>query len=291
MMYKKTNLPPFHIPLFKRSCVNLVLTFVLMLLCVSCGDEGLIDPHGETKIPAPILTGTLPAIDFPTDTGSAWTYVNTDTDQEYTLRIGGTRDISGTTHRQMTISELTPVDPDEFIFQTVDHLSANAYYFRIETEFFAGFPFPILSTYFTKTAQALTESAFDVILPLNNPIFHQKHFPPRKLWDFPLEVGKEWVVFEKDIGIPVYATRYVAGKDVEITVPAGSFDTFIVYEEVEYSENEDATIRLISPPAVYWIAPSVGVVKYRFSRYRATETFQTQTFELKSFHLPGPHTN
>lgn len=267
------------------------LTFVLMLLFVGCGEEGLIEPHGETKIPAPISTGTLQAIDFPTDTGSSWTYVNVDTEQEVTLRIRGTRDISGTTHRQMTISELTPTLPDDFPFESIDHLSANAYYFRLDTEFFDGFPLPILATYFTKTPQALTESAFDVILPLDNPLFHQKHFQARKLWDFPLEVGKEWVVFEKDIGIPVSATRFVAEKDVQITVPAGSFDTFVVYEEVVYSESEDSTIRLISPPAVYWVAPSVGVVKYRFSRYRATDTFQTQTFELTRLHLPGPFTD
>lgn len=267
------------------------LTFVLMLLCVSCGEEGLIEPHGETKIPPQITTGTLQAIDFPTDTGSSWTYINVDTEQEVTLRIGGTRDISGTTHRQMTISELKPTPPDVFPFESIDHLSSNAYYFRLDTEFFDGFPFPVLATYFTKTPQALTESAFDVILPLDNPLFHQKHFPARKLWDFPLEVGKQWVVFEKDIGIPVSATRFVAEKDVQITVPAGSFNTFIVYEEVVYSESEDSTIRLISPPAVYWVAPSVGVVKYRFSRYRATDTFQTQTFELTRLHLPGPFTD
>ncbi len=306
-MYKKTKickegkkdgrippsiLPAFHIPLFKRKCVNLVLTLVLMLLFLSCGEEGLIEPHGETKIPAPMITtGTLQAIDFPTDTGSSWTYVNVDTEQEVTLRIEGTRDISGTTHRQMTISELTPATPDDFPFESIDHLSANAYYFRLDTEFFDGFPFPILATYFTKTPQALTESAFDVILPLDNPLFHQKHFPARTLWDFPLEVGKQWIVFEKNIGIPVSATRFVTEKDVQITVPAGSFNTFVVYEEVVYSESEDSTIRLISPPAVYWVAPSVGVIKYRFSRYRATDTFQTQTFELIRHHLPGPFTD
>lgn len=277
--------------IMKKLRIFSYLTFLIILMVLSCGDEGLIDPHGETKIPSPNFSDTFQAIDFPTDTGSAWTYVNVDTEQEFTVRVGGTRDISGTTHRQMTISELTPAAPDEFNLEAIDHLSANAYYFRLDNEFFEGFPFPILATYFTKTPQTLTESAFDIFLPIDNPLFHQKHFPPRKLWDFPLEVGKEWVVFEKDIGIPVYASRFVAEKDVQITVPAGSFDTYLIYEEVEYSESEDSTIRLISPPAVYWVAPSIGVVKYRFSRYRATDTFQTQTFELTRVHLPGPHTD
>lgn len=262
----------------------------LLLLC-SCGDEGLIDPHGETNLPSPDTAGKFNAIDFPTDTGSSWTYINVDTNQEFTLRVRGTRDISGTTHRQMTISELSPVEPDEFNLDTIDHLASNAYYFRIDTEFFDGFAFPILATYINKTPQALMESAFDIFLPLDNPVFHQKHFPPRRLWDFPLEVGKEWVVFEKNIGDPVTATRFVGDKDVVITVPAGTFSTYVVYEEVVYGDIEDPSIRVISPPAVYWVAQDVGVVKYRYSRYRATDALQTQTFELKSVHLPGPFTN
>ena len=266
------------------------IVLFLLLLC-SCGDEGLIDPHGETKLPPPDTTGTLRAIDFPTDTGSAWTYINVDTEQEFTLRVRGTRDISGTTHRQMAISEISLVEPEEDNFFIFDHLAANAYYFRLfETDFYPGTP-PILATYFTKTPQALVESAYDAFLSAQNPVFHQKHFPPRRLWDFPLEVGKEWVVFEKTAGIPVSATRFVAEKDVQVTVPAGSYNTYVVYEEVVYGVSDDPSIRLISPPAVYWIAPSVGVVQYRFSRYRATDTFQTQTFALKSVHLPGPFTD
>ena len=274
-----------------RFSVSRYITLVLLLLLVSCGEEGLIDPHGKTKLPPPDTTGKFNAIDFPTDTGSAWTYINVDTKQEHTLRVGGTRDISGTTHRQMTISEIRPVEPDEFNLLAVDHLAANAYYFRIDTDFYGGFPFPILATYINKTPQALVESAFDVFLPIGNPVFHQKHFPPRRLWDFPLEVGKEWVVFEKTAGIPVSATRFVAQKDVLVTVPAGTYSTYVVYEEVIYGDSADPSIRLISPPAVYWVAPSVGVVQYRYSQYRATDTFNTQTYMLKSVHLPGPHTD
>ena len=269
---------------------NLIIIFFLTL--VGCSQEGLIDPHGETKLTPPSIAGALHAIDFPTDTGSAWTYINIDTEKEFTVRVRGTRDISGTTHRQLTISTITPVEPDEPNLVTVDHLAANAFFFRIDTDFYNGFPYPILATYINKTPQALTESAFDVFLfPLQNPVFHQKHFPERLLWDFPLEVGKEWVVFDKTAGNPVSATRFVAEKDVSVTVPAGTYSTYVVYEEVIYGDTEEPTIRLISPPAVYWVAPSVGVVQYRFSRYRATDTFQTETYQLKSVHLPGPHTD
>lgn len=265
--------------------------FILFLFIVGCSEEGLIDPHGETNLTPPDTTGTLQAIDFPTDTGSAWTYININTEKEFTVRVRGTRDISGTTHRQLTISTITPVEPDEINLVAVDHLAANAFFFRTDTDFFDGFPFPIIATYFNKTPQGIVESAFDVFLPIQNPVFHQKHFPERLLWDFPLEVGKEWTVFDKTIGNPVSATRFVAEKDVVVSVPAGNYSTYVVYEEVIYGDSEEPTIRLISPPAVYWVAHSVGVVQYRFSRYRATDTFQTETYQLKSVHLPGPFTD
>ena len=155
------------------------ILFFFLFLC-SCGDEGLVDPHGETTLPAPEATG-FTAIDLPTAPGSAWTYLNVDTHQEFTLRVGGSRDISGTTHRQLTISELTTDEPDPFTLEAVDHLVANAYYLRIETEFYDGFAFPIFATYFSKTSQTLVESAFDIYLPdRENPGFlrisHYKHF-------------------------------------------------------------------------------------------------------------------
>ena len=269
------------------------ILFLLLFLC-SCGDEGLIDPHGETSLPPLNTTGRLHAIDFPTDTGSAWTYINVDTDEEFTRRVEGTRDVGGTTHRQMTVSPISPGEPDQFNWQAVDHLVANAFYLRLDTEFVDVFPFPIFATYFSKTPQALVESAFDIFLP-DPPdritIEHRKHFPPRRLWDFPLKVGKKWVVFEKTAGIPVEVTRYVAEKDVQIAVPAGSYTTYVVHEEVVYGDSPEPSSFLISPPAIYWVAPSVGVVQYRYSLYRATDALSSQTFALKSFHLPGPNTD
>jgi hypothetical protein len=290
----KTGLMRIRISLLKTENRKLrTILFLLLFLC-SCGDEGLIDPHGETSLPPPNTTGRLHAIDFPTDTGSAWTYINVDTDEEFTLRVEGTRDISGTTHRQMTVSEISPSDPDQFNWQAVDHLVANAFYLRFDTEFAEIFPFPIFATYFSKTPQALVESAFDIFVPSFTSgvtILHEKHFPPRRLWDFPLKVGKEWVVFEKTAGIPVKVTRYVAEKDVLVMVPAGSYTTYVVHEEVVYGDSPEPSSFLISPPAIYWVAPSIGVVQYRYSHYRATEALSSQTFALKSFHLPGPNTD
>ena len=60
------------------------------------------------------------------------------------------------------------------------------------TLIFGGLMRQLLGTYFLKTAQAYTESAFDV---LNTSVPPQKHFPPRLLWDFPLQIEKEWDCF------------------------------------------------------------------------------------------------
>ena len=86
-------------------------------------------------------------------------------------------------------------------------------------------------------------------------------------------------------------TRYVVDRDVRITVPAGSYQTYLVQEEVVFGDSSDALTRFISPPAAYWIAPEVGIVQYRYSRYRATDALVTQTFALKNVHLPGPNTD
>ena len=278
-------------------CFRDIAVLLPLFWCVlfGCGDEGLVDPHGETTLPAPERVG-LHAVDFPTVTGSAWTYVNVETEQEFTRRVAGTRDISGTTHRQMTFSELTSEDSEDISLETVDHLAANAYYLRLDTEFYEDFPFPIFATYFFKTAHGLVESAFDMYLPDSEnvgflSIYHQKHFPPRRLWDFPLEVGKEWVVFEKTAGIPVTVTRYVASDNEQVTVPAGTYTTYVVYEEAVYGDSPEPSVFLISPPAIYWIAPEVGIVQYRYSQYRATDALVSRTFALKSVHLPAPNSN
>ena len=63
------------------------------------------------------------------------------------------------------------------------------------------------------------------------------------------------------------------------------------FKEVVYGDSPEPSVFLISPPAIYWIAPSIGVVQYRYSRYRATEELFSQTFALTRVHLPAPNTN
>ena len=68
-------------------CTTVALTLTIILLSsLSCAEDGLIQPHGDAHI-SPPSSADFRAVDFPTNNGSAWTYVNVDTDQEFTLRI------------------------------------------------------------------------------------------------------------------------------------------------------------------------------------------------------------
>ena len=307
---------------------NIIVTSifsVVLLSILSCGEEGLIDPHGEVEF-SPSVSAGFQASEFPTNNGSAWTYLNVGTklynpgqgevilkllEETFTIRIEGIRDINGFTNRQATISEIRAivlaestvfnqqggeervVQEEERIFrETVNHLSANGFYFRVDSNFL-GVDFPLSATYFSRTPQAYTESAFDayVFVP-NNPVMHQKHFPPRLLWDFPLQLGKEWTVFETQTLPSHRVVRRVVDIYASVTVPAGSYDNAYLVEEEIVGLSELSEAQLYKP-AKYWVVPNVGVVKYqynypdwtlmnRFGVYLAL----SRDFELRHFELP-----
>ena len=76
-------------------------------------------------------------------------------------------------------------------------------------------------------------------------------------------MGKEWVVSES-LTIPeiIYTRKVVSHKNT-ITVPAGTFEN--VYYVEEYSSFVGLPDEEELPPAKYWIAPGVGVIKYEFA--------------------------
>ena len=308
----------------KNTIVIFLFSFILFSI-LSCDEEGLIDPHGEIE-PSPSSSGGFQASDFPTNNGSAWTYLNVGfglynpgqeeviqalLEETFTIRIEGTRDISGFTHRQATVGEIKAIVRTEFgveerIFRAaVDYLSANALYYRIDSDFL-GFDIPIFATYFSITPQTYTESAFDVFVPfLDNPVIHQKHFPPRLLWDFPLQIGKEWTVFETKTSPAHQVIRRVIDVNVSVAVPAGSFDNAYLIEEEIVNLSQLPALKLsndfqtLEPadyePAKYWVVPNVGVVKYQYI-YILTERelpnaavvniIVSGDFELSHFELP-----
>ena len=310
--------------MIKNIIIVSVFSFLLLSI-LGCGEEGLIDPHGEVELSPPSSEG-FQAVEFPTNNGSAWTYLNVGfglynpgqdeiiqelLEETFTIRIEGTRDISGFTNRQATVSEIRSVvstdrGQEERIFRAaVDHLSANALYFRIDSDFLDA-DFPLFATYFSRTPQAYTESAFDVYLFfLDNPVLHQKHFPPRLLWDFPLLVGKEWTVFETKTSSALRVVRRVTDANVSVTVPAGSYNNaYLVEEEIvglpqlpalKLSEDFQTLEVADYEPAKYWVVPNVGVVKYQYP-YILTETelangavvniIVSGDFELGQFELP-----
>ena len=278
--------------------IIIVSIFSLALLSIlSCGEEGLIDPHGEPEF-SPSVSEGFQASEFPTNNGSAWTYRNVGSwlynpgegetladilEETFTIRIEGTRDISGFTNRQATVSEVKAVvlaertvfnaqgqeervmQGEERIFrEPVNHLSANALYFRLDADFLE-VDLPLFATYFSRTPQAYTESAFDVYVGFaDNPVLHQKHFPPRLLWDFPLQIGKEWTVFETQTSPPRQVVRRVIDTAVSVTVPAGSYDNAYLVEEEIIGLSGPSGLQGYKP-AKYWVVPNVGVVRYQYT--------------------------
>jgi len=283
-----------NLTMARCTTVALILASVL-LLPLGCGQDGLIQPHNDTNI-LPPSSSDFRAMDFPTNNGSAWTYINADTEQEFTLRIEGTRDIKGFTHRQMTISEMRPPQFQSVNREAVEHLSANALYFRFNSDDFFGYAFPIFATYFLKTPQTYVESAFDAYLPgLANPVFHEQHFPHRLIWDFPLKLGKEWIVFEKTTIPATRVIRRVVGVNEALTVSAGSYTAYVIEEEIVGAEGielsgTDSNQLFSIPPARYWVVPTVGVVKYEYTEFFGLEAPALREFELKSADLPAANT-
>ena len=324
-----------------KNIITASIFLFALLSILSCGEEGLIDPHGEVEFSPPFSVG-FQASEFPTNRGSAWTYLNVGfglynpgqgevilelLEETFTIRIEGTRDISGFTHRQATVSEVRAIvraertvfnargeegrntQEEERIFRApVDHLSANALYFRLDSDFL-GADLPLFATYFSTTPQAYTESAFDVyVFFLDNPVLHQKHFPPRLLWDFPLQIGKEWTVFETKTAPMHRVIRRVINANVSITVPAGSFNNAYLIEEEVIGLSRLPALKLsddfqtLEPtdyePAKYWVVPNIGVVKYQYP-YILTETelsngvvvniIVSGDFELSHFELPADY--
>ena len=305
--------------MIKKTIIVSIFSFVLLFI-LSCGEEGLIDPHGEVEFSPPSSEG-FQASDFPTNNGSAWTYLNVGfglfipgnegildlLEETFTIRIEGVRDISGFTHRRATVSEIRAVvltergAEDRFFQEVVDHLTANALYYRIDSNFYP-FSLPISATYFLKTPQSYTESAFDVY---DSSLPPQKHFPPRLLWDFPLRIGKEWTVFETKTSPTHRVIRRVVDANFSITVPAGIFNNaYLVEEEIVGLSQLPALgvsddFRTLRPanyqPAKYWVVPNVGVVKYQYTYIlpdRELENGQVfnlllpADFELSQFELP-----
>ena len=187
--------------------------------------------------------------------------------------------------------------------ETFDHLATNGLVFRWKGKYFPA-SIPIKSRYFFKSIRDYQEAALDVYLTLLGevPILHQSYFIPQKMWDFPLTVGKEWVVFEK-VSVPtIKVIRRVVAEDVTVDVSAGSFQTFLVEEvvvgiedvglpdEVENNEEEVKTDsgKPYIPPAHYWVAKNIGVVKYDYPKYIPVGSKpKIHTFELTDYNLPG----
>ena len=232
-------------------------------------------------------------------------------EETFTIRIEGTRDISGFTNRQATVSEIRAVvstdrGQEERIFRAaVDHLSANALYFRIDSDFLDA-DFPLFATYFSRTPQAYTESAFDVYLSSLITLCYIRNISRRAFSGiFPCWSAKSGLSLRPKRHQHFGLSAVCTDADVSITVPAGSYNNaYLVEEEIvglpqlpalKLSEDFQTLEVANYEPAKYWVVPNVGVVKYQYP-YILTETelangavvniIVSGDFELGQFELP-----
>jgi len=245
---------------------------------IGCGENGIFDTDwGETPPKKP--SGLL-AMEFPTKNGSSWEYIDSQ-GNTHILRIDGIKSINGVTHRisenafgKANIPEEEGQNAPKVTI--TDFYSANALYIQVNGTFIQA-PFPISVTYFTKTGDAYIESAFDAYIEfLDDPIWHQKHFPVRNLWQFPLQVGSEWVVFQNDFPAITTKRKVVADK-IAVTVPAGTYNNTYLVEEHAYGADEQP---IMEKPNKYWVAPDVGVVKYEYTDFTSTLIPGIKIYEL-----------
>lgn len=256
------------------------LLAILLLIClIGCGENGILDTDwGETP---PTKPSGLLALEFPTTNGSAWEYIDS-AGNTHTLKIDGIKSINGVIHRilenaagKKKTSGEEEQNADKQVTIT-DFYASNALYLRINGALFPT-PFPISTTYFIKTEDSYIESAFDAYIEfLDDPTWHQKHFPTRKLWQFPLAKGEEWIVFQN--AFPEITTkRQVIEDKVEVTVPAGTYNNAYLVEEQAFGQGEQP---ILEQPNRYWVVPDVGVVKYEYTDFTSISERGIKVYEL-----------
>lgn len=270
----------------KRSVIY--FTIILLSCLFGCSEEGVFEKTADlSDYPSP-EEYEFSAVDFPSANGSSWTYIETELQVEYTEKIDGVRNINGTTCRRLK---------HQLLGGTTDFLSSNGFYLTADGEY-AFRPYPVSATYFKKDLDSYTELAFEICLkgpdnlcvdeedsegkPVVHDTFKQEHFPPRKLWAFPMQVGNEWTVFKKPTNVAITVVRNVADI-VPVTVPKDSYpNAYLVEERLYFGGTIDKIDK--EPDALYWVVPGVGVVKYQYY-IRVVDPPQIRTFELKEASL------
>ncbi len=264
---------------------NFFATLLLIICFIGCGENGIFDVDWDETPPE--KPSGLSVLEFPTKNGSAWEYVDA-AGKTYTLNIDGIKSINGVTNRILentagkeNAPEGESAEADKKV-AIADFYAANALYFRFKGVFVPE-PFPISATYFVKTADSYIESAFDAYIEFwEEPIWHLKHFPTGKLWEFPLQVDAEWEVFQNAFP-EIMTKRKVVEDKVKVTVPAGTYDNAYLVEEHAFSGGGQP---MLEKPNRYWVVPDVGVVKYEYTDFTSTPEAEIKVYELNEVSIP-----
>ncbi|MDA1193320.1 MAG: hypothetical protein O3A46_16720 [Candidatus Poribacteria bacterium] len=138
----------------------------------------------------------------------------------------------------------------------------------------------------------------------------QKHLPLRRVWEFPLQTGRRWIVFRsqelprvpRDPQPQILAERVVRGVE-NVDTPGYSGAAFLVEEWVVglkkdedgntvipslEDEDGDSVPQRGAATGRYWVAKGVGVVKYEyeFVNLGPPAAFERKTFELTRYTIP-----
>lgn len=274
----------------QKRIVICFFTIILLSCILGCGDDGIFEKKSDLSGYTPPSEYEFSALDFPSANGSSWTYLETELEIEYTVKIEGVRNIGGKTCRRVK---------HQLLGAPVDFLSANGFYVRLDGEYLRN-PFPISATYLQKTMDYYTEYAFEVCTPssedpcidaedsegssIQHNTIKQEHFPPRKLWKFPIQVGSEWTVFKQSTPQTITVVRNVA-EIVSVNTPSGSYsNAYLVQERLYFGDPKQQEDK--KPDALYWLVPEIGVVKYQYYDYTTQSSEQsplTRTFVLKEW--------
>ncbi|MBD3182962.1 hypothetical protein GF312_11775 [Candidatus Poribacteria bacterium] len=224
---------------------------LLIFIVSSCSEEYPFED--QSGVPE-IRPGAMYAKDFPTGSGTEWTYVSLVDGFSYTSTVAGNKNLGGYAVRIMEADANIPVN----------HIGAL-------------YGFPVYHSFFTKDTDSYVEHGFELWLDYVQDTFFQRNSPKRMLWSFPLYEGKEWEVSTSRTVPQFTYTRKVVSANNRVEVPAGVYDNVYYIEEylsiADMSDERDILNK-------FWVASGVGVVKYEFVD---SELDTTQVYELAKF--------
>lgn len=245
------------------------------IFIIGCGKEGIFNP--VSSFPSSTIEEGFLANYFCLQLNKTWKYIEDNKNENYfILKVTGTDKIYGQTC---------------WIIETIENKTSQA------IDHFEGFWYNTSlrkKIYLSLNKKECIEFGF--ILPIQIEGKEKEGFynfsTPRKILDFPLEDQKEWLVskFYLTDGVKCEYKRIAQKALFPIKVPAGEFrpeiGTFYIREIATFIYSNGLKEEILT--AEYWLAPYVGIIKYRFiTRRKESEGIKSyrQTYHLFEYFI------